>query len=206
MIVETARLRAGLFLFPTKQVAHRRDEDIDMAQYALSAVVDVIAAATGISRHHVIVLARHLQELREIPRSPGGRLPALLIPSQVATLLLTLLIDDTRPAAARLAATMSDYRNQGVPVGDYIGRMLVSAGGPDFLAPASVLTAKASVTVHAPGAIVIRHSCLDDPLEEVFTAAGSTWSPDDADGITSARTLPGRLLHRIGRGLAGVAE
>lgn len=177
-----------------------------MAKYALSAVVDIIAAATGISRHHIISIARHLQELRELPRSPGGRLPALLSPQHVALLLLALLIDDTRPAAARLAATMSDYRNAGMPVGEYIGRMLVSAGGPDYLAPASVLTAKASVTVHAPGSVVIRHACLDGPIEEVFTAAGVTWAPDDAETITSARTLPGRLLHRIGRGLAEIQE
>lgn len=177
-----------------------------MPKYALSGVVDIIAAATDTSPHHIISVARHLQELREIPRSPGGRLPALLSPHQVVTLLLALLIDDTRPAAARLAATMSDYRNQGVPVGDYLGRMLVSAGGPDFLAPGSVLAAKASVTVHASDAVVVRFSCTDEPLEEIFTAAGSTWAPDDADSITSARTLPGRLLHRIGRGLAEVAE
>jgi hypothetical protein len=175
-------------------------------RYALSAVVDVVATATELSPHHVNMQARRLQELGELSRSPGGRLPALVNAAQVSRLILALLIDRPLVEAARLAATMSDYRNQGMPVGDYIGKMLVSAGLPDFLTPTSVLTAKASVTVHAPGAIVIRHSCLDDPLEEVFTAAGSTWSPDDADGITSARTLPGRLLHRIGRGLAGVAE
>ena len=175
-----------------------------MAKYALSSVVDVIAAAVGISRNHIIVVARHLQELREFPRSPGGRKPALINEAQVARLLMALLIDDTRPAAAREGAAMSDLRNQGVPIGDYIGRMLVAAGRPDFMNPASLLTASASVTVHAPDAVVIRYSCSDAPLEEVFTARGVDWEPDHAETITTARTLPGRLLHRIGRGLAEV--
>ncbi|UOK70261.1 hypothetical protein [Ancylobacter polymorphus] len=175
-------------------------------RYALSAVVDVVATATELSPHHVNMQARRLQELGELARSPGGRLPALVNPPQVARLLLALLVDRPLVEAARLAAIMSDYRNQGMPVGDYIGRMLVSAGGPDFLAPASVLAAKASVTVHAGDAVVIRYTCTDDPLEEVFTASGATWAPDDAETIASARTLPGRLLHRIGRGLAGIQE
>lgn len=175
-------------------------------RYALSAVVDVVATATGLSPHHVNMQARRMQELGELARSPGGRKPALVNPSQVARLLLALLIDLPLVDAARLAATMSDYRNADVPVGDYLGRMLVSAGGPDYLAPASVLAAKASVTVHAPDAVVVRYTCTDDPLEEIFTAAGKAWAPDDAETITSARTLPGRLLHRIGRGLAEVSE
>lgn len=176
-----------------------------MATYPLSSVVNIIATATDISPHHIIVLARNLQELGELPRSPGGRLPALVNPSQVARLILALLIDDTRPAAARMAGIMSDFRNQNVPIGDYIGRLLLAAGAPDFMHPASVLAAKASITVHAPGAVVVRYTCVDEPLEEAFVPTNAPWLPDDADRITSARTLPGRLLHRIGRGLAGIA-
>lgn len=174
---------------------------------ALSAACAVISENTGCSLHHVKSLARRFQELGEFPRSPGGRLPALITHKHVSMLLLAMLIDRPGVEAARLAAEMGDYTCDSTMAADYISRMLVAAGGADWMAPHSLLAGKASITAHIgdAGAVVVRFSCTDFPLEEAFTSAGTRWQPDHSCSITTARTLPGTLLHRIGRGLSEAA-
>ncbi|GAB4068006.1 hypothetical protein KHC28_11355 [Ancylobacter sonchi] len=61
----TSRPARAAFLFPNMKVAHCRDEVTDMAKFALSSVVDVIAAAVDISPHHIVVVIRHTDVVPE---------------------------------------------------------------------------------------------------------------------------------------------
>lgn len=172
---------------------------------ALSAACQVVAMATGHSLDHIKALARRLQEIQSIPRSRGGRLPAVCNERHVATLLLALLVPRTLMEAAGSGDYLASFLGERVEAGDYIGRLLVEAGTDSA---ASELVAAATITVHTgpESAVVIRHTCSDGSVEEVFTFTGAPWRPDMSEVITETRTLPGRLLHRIGRGLAEASE
>lgn len=85
--------------------------------------------------------------------------------------------------------------------GQYITQLLKGADLSNGVQ--SQLAFKSSVTVHggAEDAIVVRHTCTDKPLELAFTRDGKSYEPELAEMVVSAFTLPGVLLHRIGRAL-----
>lgn len=174
-------------------------------QFALSSAVTAVSDATGLRHGFVEAIAAQLQQDGALPRSPGGRLPAVVDLGDCALIILATLIDRPRVEAARLACEVAGYRHQTETAGDYLARLLHAAGAADHMAPESVVAAKASVTVAGGDAVLFRFSCADGPMEEVFTAGGRPWTPDHCAVIIAARTLPGRLLHRIGRALAGLA-
>lgn len=171
----------------------------------LSFVVDVITTEMNQPRGRVAMISRRLQEIEAIPVGAGGRLAPDLSYDDVALILVTLLIDQASPAAARLAVKMCDYTHSddtgSATAGEYIARLI--KGADLSYSTHSQLAFKASVTVHggAENAIVVRHTCTDKPLELAFTADGKSYEPELAETVVSAFTLPGVLLHRIGRAL-----
>ncbi len=174
---------------------------------ALSAACEVVADAAGLTLDHVKGVARRLQEQRHLPRSRGGRLPAVVDERHVAVLLLALLVPVPSIEAARLAAEFGRFENEGLMAEDYVAKLLVAAASDGQTSTAVTFT---SVTVHTAHslprcAVVVRHSCTDEPIEEAFTPDGGPWAPDEGGTITEARTMPGLLLRRIGCDLAAVA-
>lgn len=171
----------------------------------LSNVTAVVAAELNQPFGRIIMVSRKLQEVGAIPIGNGGRHSPDVTYGHVALLLVALLIDRASHQAARLAVEMTSYTHNddagSVTAGHYITQLLK---GADLSHSAnSQLAFKASVTIHggAEDAIIVRHSCTDKPLELAFTADGKPYQPEHAETIVSAFTLPGVLLHRVGRAL-----
>lgn len=171
----------------------------------LSFVVDVIATEMNQPRGRVAMIGRRLQEIDAIPIGAGGRLAPDLSYEDVALIIVTLLIDQASPAAARLAVEMCNYTHADetghATAGQYIAQLLKGADLSNGVQ--SQLAFKSSVTVHggAEDAIVVRHTCTDKPLELAFTRDGKPYEPELAETVVSAFTLPGILLHRVGRAM-----
>jgi hypothetical protein len=172
----------------------------------LSDVCRVVAAETNQPDGRIKMLARRLQEINAIPKGPGGRIAPDLDWEHVAVLLFAMLVDRVSPMAARIAAAMANYRDiaddmPSTTAAEYVGRLLSNA---DFShSPKSVLAFNSSLTVHggAQEAVVVRTTCTDTPLETAFVSTEEPYRPELAETIVSAFTLPGVLLHRIGRAL-----
>lgn len=171
----------------------------------LSHVTAVVAEELNQPFGRIIMVSRKLQEIGAIPIGNGGRHSPDVTYEHAALLLVALLIDRASHQAARLAVDMCSYThtddNGSASAGQYIAQLL--QGADLSHSSNSQLAFKASVTVHggAEDAIIVRHSCTDKPLELAFTAEGKPYQPEHAETIVSAFTLPGVLLHRIGRAL-----
>lgn len=171
----------------------------------LSKVTATVAEELNQPFGRIIMVSRKLQEIGAIPIGNGGRHSPDVTYEHVALLLVALLIDRASHHAARLAVEMCAYTHRddtgSATAGHYIAQLL--KGADLSHSTNSQLAFKASVTVHggAEDAIVIRHSCTDKPLELAFTADGKVYEPELAETVVSAFTLPGVLLHRIGRAL-----
>ncbi|MFK4823768.1 hypothetical protein ACI0FM_03055 [Paenochrobactrum sp. BZR 588] len=171
----------------------------------LSKVTAVVAEELKQPFGRIIMVSRKLQEIGAIPIGNGGRHSPDVTYEHAALLLVALLIDRASHQAARLAVEICSYTHADdtghATAGHYIAQLLK---GADLSHSAnSQLAFKASVIVHggAEDAIVVRHSCTDTPLELAFTADGRTYEPELAETVVSAFTLPGVVLHRIGRAL-----
>ena len=178
-----------------------------------SEIVDVITAATDYPRGRVYMHGRRLQELGVIPIGAGGRNAPECDVGHVVLVLLSLLSGQPLHHASAAAAMYASLSNDGTDCLGYLTAMLNSVSRVETLdldnVPETLLLAFKSTISVVGGeqpAVVVRYSCIDDPMEVAFTQDGAPYEPELIETITESRTIPGCFMFRLGRALREVAS
>jgi hypothetical protein len=174
----------------------------------LNDMVESIAAATDFPRGRVYMHARRLQEAGVIPVGAGGRNAPECDTGHVVLVLMSLLSGKPLHHATKAAAMYAGLTNDGTDALGYLAAMLNSVSRVEHLdldnVPETLLLAFKSTISVVGGeqpAVVVRYSCIDDPMEVAFTQDGAPYEPELIETITESRTIPGVFMFRLGRAL-----